>query len=173
MDSGLAPYSYCVGSFALSPCGRGLNGVATIAMGEGASSQKELLAKRTPHPFSDVAPPSRPLPQGERANSAPASRAAPAAPCLLAGARVLARRTKLELAGGELLLVGRQLGRDGRRHRGVERAAGQLLERGAGRLRRIVAVHLELADKLAALHDVGDDRIHLRPFLDHVGEDLI
>src|SRR5947209_16381882 len=64
MDSGLAPYSYCIESFALSPCGRGLNGVATIAMGEGASSQKELLAKRTPHPFSDVAPPSCPLPQG-------------------------------------------------------------------------------------------------------------
>src|ERR1700730_1972170 len=58
--------------FALSPCGRGLNGVATIAMGQGTSSQKKLPAKRSPPLFLDVAPTRGPPPPGERAKTSDA-----------------------------------------------------------------------------------------------------
>src|SRR5882724_2490659 len=58
--------------------------------------------------------------------------------CSLAAARVLARRRKLELAGGKLLLIVRELRDHRRRHRRIERAVGQLLERGACRFRRVV-----------------------------------
>ena len=46
-----------------------------VPMGEGSSSQ-ERLAKRTPHPSWRVATPSCPLPQGERARTAPVALAA-------------------------------------------------------------------------------------------------
>ncbi len=49
------------------PAGEGMKASQQVVTGEGVSSQKALLTKTPPHPSGFVEPPSRPLPQGERA----------------------------------------------------------------------------------------------------------